>query len=170
MDAAEIIAIIILIIAILILVYYYLQANPNSIQKLRGYVPVNLDAQMNNMVRNGNSPVESDDIEKNDDNGVSKKIKVKLNDIDMSSFNTDAFSKKIDAFLNQKSDELIKEWSLVTTNDLDNLEQKFSKTTKSVDDLEEQFNSFKKTSKKFRKTTKSRLDEIDKRLDDLENK
>ena len=33
--------------------------------------------------------------------------------------NTDAFSNKIDAFLDAKSDQLIKDWALATTEDLE---------------------------------------------------
>ena len=80
------------------------------------------------------------------------------------------FSKKIDSFLDEKSDQLIKEWSLATTNDLDVLEKKFSDTANSVDDLEKKFKKFKKSSVKFREETESRLDDLDKRINSLENK
>ena len=43
----------------------------------------------------------------------------------MSGLNTDAFSNKIDAFLDEKSEELIQSWSLATTNDLKDLEDRF---------------------------------------------
>lgn len=176
MDAAEAIAIIILVVAILVLIYYYMQSNPKAFENIRSRVPTNADADINNFFK-GNSSSDEDvadnilnDDDEEDHEGMGKKIKVKLSDIDMSSFNTDSFSKKIDAFLDHKSDELIKEWSLVTTDDLSELESKFKDTTSRVDALDEDFKKFKANSEEFHKTTQSKLAEIDKRLDDLENK
>ena len=80
---------------------------------------------------------------------MTKRIKVKLSDIDMSGINTDAFSNKIDAFLDAKSDQLIKDWSLATTNDLEELESKFNETTANVDDLDKSFKEFKKSSEEY---------------------
>ena len=100
---------------------------------------------------------------------MSKRIKIKLSDIDMSGLNTDAFSNKIDAFLDEKSEELIQSWSLATTNDLKDLEDRFDKTTQSVDDIEKSFKKFKKSSKAFQKETEEKLEEIDKRIKSLED-
>lgn len=163
MDIAEGIAIILLIVAVLVLVYYYIQSNPKALDNIRRHVPTNGDADINDFFKADNSE-EKVGIIDNEDNheGVGKKIKVKLSDIDMSNFNTDMFSKKIDAFLDHKSDELIKEWSLVTTDDLSELESKFEKTTTRVDTLDDDF-------KKFKSNTESKLSEIDKRIKDLEN-
>lgn len=179
MEAVEAIAVVILVIAVLTLIYYYLQNSPNAMKKIRSYVPDNADAHMNDFISDdgvsgstgedlANDP--SKDVEDEEKDGISKKIKGKLGDIDMSSFDTDIFSKKIDAFLNEKSDQLINEWSLVTTDKLDVLEDKFSKTTQSVDALENQFNQFKKNSAKFQEETEAKLDDLDKRIDSLENK
>ena len=107
MDATEAIAVIILIVAIIILVYYYLLNSPGTMDKLKGYVPSSADAHINQVLNSdnsGNSDVSGDDEESE---SMTNKIKVKLSDIDMSSLNTDAFSKKIDTFLDAKSDELI---------------------------------------------------------------
>ncbi len=165
MDVAEGIAIIILVVAVLVLIYYYIQSNPKTLENIRSHVPTNVDADINNFFKSNNDSEGESDIMDNEDNheGVGKKIKVKLSDIDMSSFNTDMFSKKIDAFLDHKSDELIKEWSLVTTDDLSELESKFEETTSRVDALDDDF-------KKFKDSTESKLSEIDKRIEDLENK
>ncbi|MDO5848035.1 MAG: hypothetical protein Q4P18_00675 [Methanobrevibacter sp.] len=170
MEIAEAIAIIILIAAILVLIYYYIQSNPKAFESIRGRVPINADADINNFFRGNKESEEDDIIDDEDDKGMGQKIKVKLSDIDMSSFNTDAFSKKIDAFLDHKSDELIKEWSLATTDDLDDLESKFDSTVSRVDALDDEFKKFKENSAEFQKTTESKLAEIDKRLTDLENK
>ncbi len=175
MEVVEAIAVVILIIAILVLILYYLQNSPGTMQKIRNYVPANVDSPMNEFINEEEDiPSSNEDLSNLDESeekeGIRKKIKVKLGDIDMSTFDTDAFSKKIDSFLDEKSDQLIKEWSLATTNDLDVLEKKFSDTANSVDDLEKKFKKFKKSSVKFREETESRLDDLDKRINSLENK
>ena len=144
MDAMEAVAVIILIVAIAVLVYYYLLNSPATMDKLKGIVPTSADAHMDEVL--GANATNYDDLskeevpaEKSESGSVSKRIKVKLSDIDMSGLSTDAFSNKIDAFLDAKSDELIKDWSLATTNDLDELETKFSTTTGKVDTLEKDF-------------------------------
>lgn len=171
MNATEIIAIIILVIAIAVLIYYYVQTNPQVFQSVYRRVPVNADENIYNFFK-GNDDSESGNVmgEEEDKHGMGNKIKVKLSDIDMSSFNTDAFSKKIDAFLDQKSDELIEDWCLATTDDLSELESKFDATTSRVDALDDEFKKFKETSEEFHKSTESKLAEIDKRINDLENK
>ena len=87
----------------------------------------------------------------------------------MSALNTDAFSNKIDAFLDAKSEELIKDWSLATTEDVEDLQTKFSQTTANVDSLEKDFNEFKKSSEEFQKLTEEKLNDLDKRIESLEN-
>ena len=174
MDALEIVAVIILIVAIAVLVYYYLLNSPATVDKLRGYVPASADAHMNEIL--GGSGGSGYDLskeevsnEKSESNSMGKKIKIKLSDLD-SAINTDTFSNKIDAFLDEKSDELIKNWSLATTNDLEELQTKFSETTSNVDRLDKDFKEFRKTSEEFQKATEGRLDDLDKRIESLENK
>ena len=176
MDAMEAVAVVILISAIVILVYYYLLNSPATMDKLRNYVPTSADAHMNEILGKSSGDSEYDltkeeIIDEKDDSGsMSKRIKVKLSDIDMSSLNNEAFSNKIDAFFDAKSDQLIKDWSLATTNDLEELESKFSETTSNVDELDKSFNEFKKSSEEFQKVTEDRLDDLDKRIESLENK
>ncbi len=171
MDAAEAIAIIILIIAILVLVYYYLHSNPKSLANVRKYVPTNADENIYNFLKGNDGESEGDIMTNGEEKeGVGKKIKVKLSDIDMSNFNTDAFSKKIDSFLSHKSDELIKEWSLATKDDLSTLESRFNETTGRVDALDEDFKKFKKSSLEFQKNTESKLSQIDKKIEELYKK
>ena len=165
MEAMEVVAVIILIVAIAVLVYYYLINSPATMDKLKSYVPTSADAHMGQVLNNNSSEYadlskEKSSEEKGDSMG--KRIKVKLSDIDMSSLNTDAFSQKIDTFLDAKSEELIKNWSLATTDDLDELENKFSETTANVDSLEKDFNEFKKS-------TEDKLSELDKRIESLED-
>ncbi len=176
MDAMEVVAVIILIVAIVVLVYYYLLNSPATMSKIRSYVPTNADAHMNEILGKSNDdvnydlPKEDGNADKGDSESMSKRIKVKLSDIDMSSLNNEAFSNKIDAFFDAKSDQLIKDWSLATTNDLEELESKFNETTASVDDLDKSFKEFKKSSEEFQKVTEGRLDDLDKRIESLENK
>lgn len=175
MDAIEAVAIIILVIAIVILVYYYLLNSPATMDKLRDVVPKRADAHMDEVLGKNNEDYASlakEEVsdEKDESGSMGKRIKVKLSDIDMSSINTDAFSNKIDAFLDAKSDELIKDWSLATTNDLDELQTKFAETTTNVDNLEKNFEEFKKSSEEFQKVTEERLGDLDKRIESLENK
>lgn len=173
MEAIEATAIIILIISIVILIYYYLINSPETAQKLRGYVPASADAHMNQVLGDNSDyadlskEAESEDRESE---SMSKRIKIKLSDIDMSSLSNEAFSNKIDAFFEEKSDKLIKDWSLATTNDLEELESKFSETTSHVDDLEKSLEEFRKTSKEFQEITEEKLDDLDKRIEALENK
>lgn len=173
MGPIDVVAIVILIVAILVLVYYYLQNNPASVQKLRNYVPATADHHMGEILQNDSDyddlSREKDTVEESKEESMSKRIKIKLSDIDMSGLNTDAFSNKIDAFLDEKSEELIQSWSLATTNDLKDLEDRFDKTTQSVDDLEKSFKKFKKSSKAFQKETEEKLEEIDKRIKSLED-
>lgn len=173
MGPIDVVAIVILIVAILVLVYYYLQNNPASVQKLHNYVPATADPHMGEILQNDSDyddlSREKDTVEESKEESMSKRIKIKLSDIDMSGLNTDAFSNKIDAFLDEKSEELIQSWSLATTNDLKDLEDRFDKTTQSVDDLEKSFKKFKKSSKAFQKETEEKLEEIDKRIKSLED-
>ena len=171
MDATEAIAVIILIVAIVVLIYYYLLNSPGTMDKLRTYVPTSADAHMDEVLGGSPSDLVNQEAEKEDDSeSVTKRIKVKLSDIDMSGINTDAFSHKIDAFLDAKSDELIKDWSLATTDDLEDLQAKFSETTSNVDSLEKDYLEFKKSSKEFQEATQEKLDDLDKRIESLENK
>ena len=166
MEIIEIVAIIILVIAILVLVYYYLLNTPATMNKLKSYVPTNADAHMSEVISKN---TDYNDLEKEKESeSMTKRIKVKLSDIDMSGINTDAFSSKLDAFLDEKSDELIKDWSLATTNDLEDLEAKFKETTKSVDALDKDYQEFKKSSKEFQEATEEKLNDIDKRIEALE--
>ncbi|MCC7553920.1 MAG: hypothetical protein KO202_05475 [Methanobacteriaceae archaeon] len=161
MGIMELIAILILIFAVLILIYYYLQSNPLAADKIKSYMPSShsVGALTPNNIHYNSNNIEDDELE--DKTSMGKKIKVKLSDIDMSSFNTDAFSKKIDAFLDEKSDELIQDWELATKTDLKDLEDKFKTTTKSVDDLEKKFDDFKEDSN-------NKFDDFEKRIKILE--
>ena len=170
MEIIEIVAIIILVIAILVLVYYYLLNTPTTMNKLKSYIPTNADAHMSEVISKNTDYNDLQKEKEKQSESMTKRIKVKLSDIDMSGINTDAFSKKLDAFLDEKSDELIKDWSLATTNDLDELESRFQETTGAVDELDKDYRQFKKSSEEFQKVTEEKLEDLDSRIESLENK
>ncbi len=90
--------------------------------------------------------------------GVSDKIMGKVKDVPIS---TDILSNKIDAFLDEKSDELIEDWSLATKTDIEGLEKRMNVVTRDIDSLEKRFNE-------YRGFTNKKLDSIDERLKALE--
>ena len=90
------------------------------------------------------------------------KIKYTFKDIDKSYANTtDAFSKRLDSFLDERSEELIENWSLVTTDDLSSLEERYANAFDSIDALEKRFNE-------FTNATDAKIEDLDKRLKALE--
>jgi len=159
MDAIELLAILILAGAIVVLIYYYIQNNSDALTKVKTYIP--------NITPDGNasddlSPGKSKMDETQENVSVGDKLKVRFKDIDMPSINTDSFSKKIDAFLDGKSDELIQDWSLATKNDIDELEKRCEVAYNNIDDLEKRF-------KEFKNYTNEKIENIEERLKKLED-
>ena len=150
MGIVEAIAIIIFIIVILVLLYYILEANSNVLDAVKNYVPSSMD---------GNP-----DTYRTDEESVSMGDKIKGTFNDYASFSTDAFSKKLNTFLDEKSEELIEDWSLVTKDDLGSLEEKWNNTSQSIDDLEKRFDEYQKNTSEDIKN----LDERIKALEDAE--
>jgi flagellar motility protein MotE (MotC chaperone) len=159
MDFLELLAILIFIGAIVVLLYYYIQNNSEALTKVRTYIPnVTPDGHTSEYVSSRNKKTSE-----NDENvSVGDKLKDRFKDIDMPSINTDSFSKKIDAFLDGKSDELIKDWSLATKDDVDTLEKRCEVAYKNIDDLEKRF-------KEYKNYTNDRIDNLDDRLKKLED-
>ncbi|MDR0912377.1 MAG: hypothetical protein LBM96_07250 [Methanobrevibacter sp.] len=157
MSGLEAVAIIILIIAIIIVIYYFIKNNPEINSYFNNYIatparehniyPTNFASQ--SKTQNGN------------DVSMGEKIKVKFKDIEMPNINTDGFSKKLDQFLNEKSEDLIKEWNLSTKEDIETLEKRFDKTSLKVDEIEKRFNE-------YREYTNDEIKSLDKRLKELE--
>ena len=173
MDIAEGIAIIILILAILCLVYYYLQ-NMDSF-KSKGDIKSFFASPRNDSEKDSSkTSIKIDDAdegesedgaEDKDEEKVSTvdKIKISFKDIDMAAaLNTDAFSKRLDAFLDEKSEELIESWALATTDDLTSLEERCELACNNIDDLEKRFSE-------YASATDSKLEDIEKRLKALED-
>ncbi|MGL6298426.1 MAG: hypothetical protein ACRC1M_04595 [Methanobacteriaceae archaeon] len=170
MTALEILAILLLVGALMVLLYYYLSNNPQMMNKARSYVPTGVSNPLyGNESNNGSG--ESTSINMGEENmsemgndektSVSDKLKDKFKDIDMPNINTDVFSKKIDAFLDEKSDQLIKDWELATKEDTDELAKRCDVAYSNIDSLEKRFNEYKSF-------TNERIDSIDERLAKLE--
>ena len=157
MDIIELVAIIILIAAIVFLIYYYIEsvhegsfdindfkAHFSTPKKQQASTAVHLDDELKEKVSMG------------------EKIKYTFKDIDKSYSNTtDAFSKRLDSFLDERSEELIENWSLVTTDDLESLEERCVSACESIDDLEKRFSEYSNV-------TNEKIDNLDKRLKALE--
>jgi len=161
MDALEFLAIFILAGAIVVLLYYYLQNNGDITNKIRDYIPSTIQNQgEEEKVPDGVFNM-SHNVDGNSNTSMGEKIKVKFKDIDMPNLNTDVFSKKIDSFLDERSDELIKGWQLATKDDINILEKRCEVAYRNVDELAKRFNE-------YREYTNERLNHIDKRLKSLE--
>lgn len=165
MDVVEGIAIIILILAVLCLVYYYLQ-NLNNFKSDIKNMFSSPHSTSGDDSTSTNSKIEMDGEEESEnDEKVSTvdKIKISFKDIDMAAaLNADAFSKRLDAFLDEKSEELIESWALATTDDLSSLEERCELACNNIDDLEKRFSE-------YTNATDSKLEDIEKRLKALED-
>lgn len=177
MTALEIIAIIILLAAIIILVYYYLQDTRrfsiNMRPKTEGTTrTIKVDEGVSKAhetmnkagvkvtstgekIREGGTMAGMSEKMA----GMSEKIKGKVKEVPIS---TDLLSDRIEVFLNEQSDQLIKDWELATKTDLSKLEKRFDKVSLNVDELEKRFSE-------YRGYTNKKLDHIEERLSKLEN-
>jgi len=180
MTALELFAILVLAGAIIVLIYYYLQdSRGNIFSNFRPKTTANGTA-------NGSRTVEVTENESKADEkmkeasakateteakmaeggtmagvsermvGMGEKIKGKV------PISTDLLSNRIETFLNEQSDQLIKDWDLATKSDLSQLENRFNKVSRDVGELEKRFNE-------YRGYTNKKLNHIEKRLSKLEN-
>ncbi|MDO5850674.1 MAG: hypothetical protein Q4P14_05600 [Methanobacteriaceae archaeon] len=172
MEIVEGIAIIILVLAVLFLVYYYLK-NLNSFdasatsESIKGLFnsPRSSTTETGDVSNDSTTVNIDDESVEEDEEKVSTvdKLKISIKDIDMAAaLNTDAFSKRLDAFLDEKSEELIENWSLATTNDLSSLEERCELACNNIDDLEKRFSE-------YADVTDSKLEDLDNRLKALES-
>ena len=151
MDYIELIAVIILVAAIVFLVYYYIQTANDGNINIKEVLKF--------------SPKKDEDTSLNfadEEVSMGDKIKYTFKDIDKSYANTtDAFSKRLDSFLDERSEELIENWSLVTTDDLSALEERCTSACDGIDALEKRFSEYSNA-------TDSKIEDLDKRLKALE--
>jgi len=89
--------------------------------------------------------------------GVSEKLKGSVK----GATSTDSLSNKIDLFLDDKSDQLIKDWELTTKDDILDIEKRYTKVSRDLDTLDSRFNE-------YRGSTNKKLKKIEERLDKLE--
>jgi uncharacterized protein YlxW (UPF0749 family) len=90
--------------------------------------------------------------------GVSEKLKGSVN----VSTNTDTLSNKIDLFLDEKSDQLIKDWELATQDDILDIEKRYTQVSNDMGQLENNFNEFRGSTNKKLKKIEERLDKLEK--------
>lgn len=165
MDPISLLAILILAGAIVVLFYYYLQNSNNaSVGRFKSQV-----YEFGDRVGGGHESMSamgektagvgekmSGMGEKM--SGMGDKIMGKVKEVPIS---TDILSNRIDAFLDEKSDELIKDWDLATKTDVNGLEKRMGAVTRNIDELEHRFNE-------YRSYTNKRMDSLDKRIKNLE--
>jgi len=147
----ELLAILILAGAIIVLIYYYLMESGNMAPVTRVYGAFEKPGEGREGYMAGVGEKVSD---------VSDRIMGKVREVPIS---TDVISNKIDAFLNEKSDELIEDWSLATKDDIFDLEKRLELVSRNIDELEHRFNE-------YRGYTNKKLESLDRRLRKLEEK
>lgn len=161
MGPLELFAILVLAGAIIVLLYYYIQETRgaslvgvrSSIYEMGNKVSEGI-SQNNNQTSEGEGRM-SGVSEKVSEMGERLKGKVTV------PISTDSLSGRIDEFLDEQSDRLIKDWELATKSDVNTLEKKYSKVSRDIEDLEKRFNEYRgHANKKF--------EHIEERLQKLE--
>lgn len=177
MNALEAIAIIILVCAIIVLLYYYLQDTRGLSINMK---PKTTETRSRTLKVDEGLSYTQDTIKKTGEKvtssasktiegktmsgmsgkmaGMSEKIRGKVKEVPIS---TDLLSNRIETFLNEQSDQLIKDWELATKTDLNKLETRFEEVSTNVNDLEKRF-------KEHRSKTDKKLSDIEERLSKLE--
>ncbi len=167
MTPLELFAILVLAGAIIVLLYYYLkEIDSTSSEGFKSSI-----AQMSNRVSEGISEAgerfQATDEGNNDAKkyGVSERVsemgerlRGRVKEVPIS---TDILSGRIDEFMHDQSDQLIKDWSLATKSDLDELENRYDKVSRDVDDLTKRFDEFRNHANK-------KFEHIEHRLEALE--
>lgn len=172
MTPLEIFAVIVLAGAVIILIYYYIReisktgsGNIDTLKSSFGEARKGV-SEAGSRVSNGITKNYNENTQKGSKmTGVSNRVSVfgeslkgKVKEVPIS---TDVFSGRIDEFLDERSDQLIKDWKLATKNDIGVLENRYNKVTKDIDNLEKRFTEFTANANK-------KFEEIEKRLDNLE--
>ena len=181
MTPLEIFAILVLAGAVVVLLYYYLQDNRKiNLSRVRGDATnlgervygeaSNLGEKVQGGANNLGDKVSGEGSmsgmgEKLNVSGVSEKVSgmgEKIKGKVSVPISTDNLSHRIDLFLNEQSDQLIEDWDLATKKDLSELEKRFNVVSQDIKTLEKRFNE-------YRGSTNKKLDNIEERLDKLEN-
>jgi len=177
MTALEAIAILILIGAIVVLLYYYLQDSrglsinmrPKTSETRTRTLKVDEEvADIQETIKKTEAKATSTASKTMEGKtmsmsgrmaGMSEMIKGKVKEVPIS---TDLLSKRIELFLNDQSDQLIKDWELATKTDLTKLETRFEEVSTNLDELEKRFEDYSGHNDK-------KLEDIEERLSKLEN-
>ena len=91
--------------------------------------------------------------------GVSDKLKGTVKGVPKS---TDNLSNKIDIFLNDKSDQLVKDWELATKDDILDIDKRYNKVKRDIGKLDTRFNEYRGFTNKKIKKIEERLDKLEK--------
>jgi len=161
MGPLELFAILVLAGAIIVLLYYYIQETKGtSLVGVRSSI-----YEMGSKVSEGISPNNQTSEGEGRMSGVSEKVSEmgeRLKGKVTVPISTDSLSGRIDEFLDEQSDRLIKDWELATKSDVNVLEKKYVKVARDIEDLEKRFNEYRgHANKKF--------EHIEERLEKLES-
>ena len=96
-------------------------------------------------------------------NDFSGKIKDRIQDEEDEEHisKADVISNKIDQFIDEQSEQVIADWDLVTHKDLDSIIEKY-------DSIEKDLKQYKQDNNNRVETIESRLNDIDKKLEEME--
>lgn len=165
MEPLELFAILVLAGAIVVLLYYYLReinktgntsfdTVKSSISDAGARFSEGINQQYNSQSSKGErmSGVSERVSE------MSEKLKGKVRDVPIS---TDVLSGRIDEFLNDQSDQLIKDWELATKTDINALEKRYNKVSRDVDGLAKRFDEFRNHANKKFEYIEERLEKLE---------
>lgn len=165
MEPLELFAILVLAGAIVVLLYYYIQEMnktgntsfdtvKSSISNAGARVSEGISQQYSSQSSRGERMAGvSERVSE-----MSEKLKGKVKDVPIS---TDVLSGRIDEFLNDQSDQLIKDWELATKTDINELEKRYSKVSRDVDDLSKRFDEFRNHANKKFEYIEERLEKLE---------
>lgn len=190
MTALELLAILVLAGAIVVLLYYYMQDTRNqSLIRARTIISETGEKARSSVYRSDENGTDNEGTNNTSGmgekarsavSGASEKVTIDGSMIDGVSEkmagmgekikgtvkgvpkSTDLLSSKIELFLDDKSDQLIKDWELATKNDVIDLEKRYSKVSRDLGELDGRFNE-------YRGFTNTKLKKIEERLDKLES-
>lgn len=91
--------------------------------------------------------------------GLGEKVKGTVKGVPTKS---DELSERIDSFLNERKDQIIKDWELTTKKDVSDLEKRYLKLSTDMGKLDSRFNEFRSSSNKKFKEIEERLDKVEK--------
>jgi len=173
MGPLELFAILVLAGAIVVLIYYYIQemnrTGSSGFDSVKSSVS-NMGkgiSDAGNRVSEGisqqysNPNVEAEDKKQGIServSGMGESLKGRVRGVPIS---TDVFSARIDDFLNEQSDQLIKDWDLATKSDVGELEKKYSKVARDIDNLEKRFNEYREHANKKFENIETRLSTLE---------